>query len=122
MDAAGPLESIALFRIDLELRRPVGTAQGTHRRRPVAYVRVTTTTTEGYGECAALESGTDVDAPFELVWTALEKVGVPRLLAAVRARAGELPPAAQVPLLFGRRAATRAVAAALEMAVLDAEL
>lgn len=116
------LESVELFRADLELRRPVGTAKGAHRRRPVAFVRVRTATAEGWGECAALESGTAVDAPLRVVLDALGRVGVPRLFAAVRARAGALPPAAQVAALFGTGVPTRAVAATLEMAVLDAEL
>lgn len=121
-DSAGVLESIELFREDLVLRRPVGTAQGAHRRRPVAFVRICTQEAEGWGECAALEHGTAVDASFETVWSAFARVAVPRVLAAVRARAGLLPPAAQVAALFGMGAPTRAVAATFEMAVLDAEL
>lgn len=120
--SSGTLESVELFRADLELRRPVGTAQGAHHRRPVAFVRVRTAAAEGWGECAALESGTSVDAPLRVVWDSLGKVGVPRLFAAVRARAGALPPAAQVAALFGTGAPTRAIAATFEMAVLDAEL
>lgn len=121
-ETAGALVAIELFRADLALRQPIGTARGAHRRRPVAFVRVETAEAEGWGECPALETGTAVDAPFDAVWDALGGVGVERLRAAVRARTGTLPPAAQIAALFGTRAPTRAVAATFEMAVLDAEL
>lgn len=115
------LEAVELYRLDLAFRRPVGTAAGTHRRRPVAFLRILTDTGDGWGECAAMEGGTSVDPAFEAVWKAIATTGVDRLRAAADARGGELPPAAQVGPLFGG-GDHAPVAATVEMAVLDAEL
>ncbi len=116
------LRLVELYRVDLAFCSPVTTAAGAHTRRPVAFVRVVAHEAEGWGECAALAEGTSVDPAFDAVLGALEESGVGRLLAAVAARDGELPPASQVPALFGSGPVARFVAATLEMAVLDAEL
>lgn len=116
------LRSVELHRLDFSFREPVGTAAGVHRLRPVAFVRVETDAGEGFGECAALAGGTAVDAPFDVVWNELIETGVPRLVAAARARGGELPSSADVAGMFGSGPAAHATAAVLEMAVLDAEL
>ncbi len=116
------LVGVELFVLELSLRRPVGTAAGTHRRRPLAVVRVVTEDAEGWGECAALAEGTSVDPDLDEVWTTLCSLGAPRLVAAAAARDGELPPAWSVARLFGSGPAARLAGAALEMAVLDAEL
>ncbi len=116
------LRLVELYRVELAFRSPVTTATGVHTRRPVAFVRILAEESEGWGECAALADGTCVDPPFDAVSTALEESGVGRLLAASAARGGELPPAAQVPALFGSGPVAQFVAATLEMAVLDAEL
>jgi o-succinylbenzoate synthase len=115
-------EAIELWRLGLALRRPVGTSAGTHAARPVALVRVIAGGADGWGECGALAEGTSVDPPLDTVWRALADHGVGRLATAARARDGELPPAAVVAHLFDGTATSRMVAAALEMAVLDAEL
>jgi o-succinylbenzoate synthase len=115
------LEGVELYRLDLAFRRPLATAAGTHRRRPVAFLRVLTDGGDGWGECPALEGGTAVDPPFRAVWDALVAGGVPRLQAASTVRQGELPPASQVGSLFGG-AVGAPVSATVEMAVLDAEL
>lgn len=115
------LEAVELHRVDLSLRRPVGTAAGTHLRRPVAFLRLLADGAEGWGECPAIDGGTAVDLPFDAVWGALATTGVARLAAATSARGGELPPAAQVAPLFGGPD-DAPVAATVEMAVLDAEL
>ena len=116
------LRLVELYRVDLAFCSPVTTAAGAHTRRPVAFVRVVAHEAEGWGECAALAEGTSVDPAFDAVLGALEESGVGRLLAAVAARDGELPPASQVPALFGSGPVAHFVAATLEMAVLDAEL
>ncbi len=115
------LEAVELFRLDVAFRRPVVTASGTHRERPVAFLRILTDAGEGWGECPAIAGGTAVDRPFEAVWDALASTGVERLRAAAAARGGAVPPAAQVGTLYGA-ADDAPVAATVEMAVLDAEL
>ncbi len=116
------LEGLELRLLELELRRPVGTAQGAHRQRPVALVRVVTDEADGWGECGALPGGTLVDPPLEDVWPVLTQLGPDRLADAAGARGGKLPPAAQVASLFDAGPVGRLIAATLEMAVLDAEL
>jgi len=115
-------EGLELWRLGLVLRRPVGTAAGTHGARPVVLVRVIADGADGWGECGALAEGTSVDPPLDAVWRALVERGAARLATAARARDGELPPAAVVPHLFDATPTSRMAAAALEMAVLDAEL
>jgi O-succinylbenzoate synthase len=116
------LHGVELRRVDLRFRRPVGTAQGTHHRRPVVYLRVSCEGTDGWGECGALPGGTAVDPPVDEVWRSLVGGGVERLFHATRSRDGSLPPAAEVARLYGSTATGRMVGAAMEMAVLDAEL
>ena len=115
-------EGLELWRLGLALRRPVGTSAGTHRARPVALVRVIADGADGWGECGALAEGTTVDPPLDAVWRALVGRGADRLATAAGARDGELPPAAVVAHLFDATPTSRMAAAALEMAVLDAEL
>ncbi|MGH9108628.1 MAG: enolase C-terminal domain-like protein [Acidimicrobiales bacterium] len=116
------LEAIELYRLDLALQGPVGTAAGEHRRRPVAFVKVVTDAAVGWGECAALSGGTAVDPPLAAVWEQLAGPAARRLVTSARARGGHVPPAAQVARLFDASPPGRMAAAALEMAVLDAEL
>jgi o-succinylbenzoate synthase len=115
-------EALELWRLGLALRRPVGTSAGTHRARPVVLVHVVADGADGWGECGALAEGTSVDPPLDAVWQALVERGAARLATAARTRDGELPPAAVVAHLFDATPTSRMVAAALEMAVLDAEL
>ena len=115
-------EGLELWRLGLALYRPVGTSAGTHDARPVVLVRVIADGVDGWGECGALADGTIVDPPLDAVWQALVGRGVDRLATAARVRDGELPPAAVVAHLFDATPTSRMVAAALEMAVLDAEL
>ncbi|MGH9083459.1 MAG: enolase C-terminal domain-like protein [Acidimicrobiales bacterium] len=114
-------EGLELRLLDLSLRQPVGTAVGVHRHRPVAFARVLTDETEGWGECGALPDGTAVDPPIAEVWPALADAA-DRLADAASARGGSLPPASQVAALFDAGPVGRLVAATVEMAVLDAEL
>ncbi|MGH9091332.1 MAG: hypothetical protein ACRDZR_08155, partial [Acidimicrobiales bacterium] len=87
------LLGLELRLVDLGMRRAVGTAQGPHERRPVAYARVACAGVDGWGECGALPGGTAVDPPLAEVWRGLAGVGVARLFGAAAARGGELPPA-----------------------------
>ena len=116
------LAGIELVRADIPFRGGIATAAGTHRRRPVLFVRVATDEGEGWGECAALAEGTSVDPPLAAVERAAADAAVPRLVAAAAAREGRLPGAPAVPQLFGTSPIDRTLAAAFEMAVADAEL
>jgi O-succinylbenzoate synthase len=116
------LVGVELVRVALSFRTGIGTATGTHRERPLLFVRVVTEEGEGWGECAALAEGTAVDPPLEEVERAAAERGVARMGAASGARGGHLPDAAEVAQLFGTSPADRMVAAAFEMAVTDAVL
>ncbi len=116
------LAGVELRWVELHMRRPVGTAAGTHRDRPLALVRVVTESAQGWGECGALADGTLVDPPIGAVWTKLAGDAVARLFRATRARGGHLPEASRIATLFAGVPVDRMAAAALEMAVLDAEL
>ena len=116
------LEGVELVRVEIPFRRDIGTAAGVHRVRPLLYVRVVTDAAEGWGECAAMATPSAVDPPLGAVDGGPSVRAVERLRAASGARDGELPGAAEVPQLFGSSAADRMLAAAFEMAVVDAEL
>jgi O-succinylbenzoate synthase len=113
---------VELRRVGLALRRGVRTAAGTHGLRPVMYVRVVTDQTEGWGECGALLGGTAADPSVDLVYESLVGGGVARLLTAAAARHGAVPEAVEVARLYNTDAVGKMSAAAIEMAVLDAEL
>lgn len=116
------LRGIEVRRLALELRKQIGTATGAHRSRDVVYVRVVTSTAEGWGECGAMAGGTPADPDLGTVWRVLVGRAPRRLATAARARRGVLPPASQVSVLFDQSGPSRFAASALEMAVLDAEL
>jgi len=119
------VESVEVLRVDLPFLRPVTTAVGVHRHRPLVLVRVAVRTAHGravsgWGECAALADTTydaeDADGAF----ASLTDVLVPALLASLPA-GGDLPsvghledavPPGHVPLAWST----------LEMAVGDAHL
>lgn len=116
------LRRVELFQVELHFHSPVVTAAGVHAVRPVAFVRIETDESEGWGECAALAGRTAVDPSYAIVVRALAETGAERLVAAARARDDELPAASQVAALFGSSPTAHMVAATMEMAVLDAEL
>jgi len=116
------LEGVEVRRVNLRLRRPVGTSAGTHLERPVVFVRVVCDAQEGWGECGALAGGTAVDPTVDQVWRILVGGGAERLIDAVLERGGELPKASQLGTLGEAGPAWRMASAAIEMAVLDAEL
>ena len=113
---------VELHHAQLRFRAPVVTAAGVHAARPVAFLRIETDEGEGFGECAALNASSAVDPAYAQVARALAEAGVERLLDAARARGGQVPAASQVAALFGSGPCARVVGAAVEMAVLDAEL
>ncbi len=116
------LVGVELVRADVPFRAEVGTAAGVHRLRPLLFIRVVAEEGEGWGECAVLAEGTSVDPPLAAVERAAADAAVPRLAAAADARGGHLPSGPEVPQLFGGSPVDRVLAAAVEMAVADAEL
>ena len=115
MHSVARIEAVEVRRLTLPLVAPFHTSRGIEHERPLAVVRVVTSAEEGWGECAALGEPTytseyadgaahvlaDRLAP-RLTGTAVAAADVTRALAPVRGH-----PMAK---------------AALEMAVLDAEL
>jgi o-succinylbenzoate synthase len=114
-----------VYLVALEFRRPVATALGSHRHRPVALVRLLAEgpsgRVEGWGECAALADTTFDVEDADRAFTSLTEDLLPRFAAELAAQGGVLPGPASVadrvhpvgaPLAF----------AALEMAVADAHL
>jgi o-succinylbenzoate synthase len=116
------LVGVELVRVAVSFRTGIGTAAGTHRERPLLFVRVVTEEGEGWGECAALAEGTAVDPPLDEVERVAADRGVTRIGAASDARGGLLPEAAEAAQLFGTSPADRMVAAVFEMAMTDAAL
>ena len=108
--------------MDIPFRTDITTGAGVHSLRPLLFVHVVAEEGEGWGECAALAGGTVVDPPIDEVERAAVERGVPRLCEASRTRGGRLPNGAEVPRIFGSSPVDRMLAAAMEMAVTDAEL
>ena len=124
--------------VELEFRRPVGTAIGSHRRRPLVMVRLVADgpggAVVGWGECAALADTTFDDEDAESAFTSLTQDLIPRLgsrsQAVVRSGSASKSPAGPslpVPgpaLLAEQRQSVGAplAFAALEMAVADVHL
>ncbi|GAA0318637.1 o-succinylbenzoate synthase [Actinoallomurus spadix] len=110
------LTGVELRRISMPLVAPFRTSFGTQTSRDILLVRVTTDAAEGWGECVAmtdpLYSSEYVDAAADV----LRRFLVPAVLAAG-------PPAAHsVAGILAPFKGHRMAKAALEMAVLDAEL
>src|SRR4051794_37509624 len=110
------LESVELRRISMPLVAPLRTSFGTEVNKDALLVRVFTPDAEGWGECVAmgepLYSPEYVDAAQDV----LRRFLLPRLFAA-----GDLTAAAVAPALEPIKGHPMAKAA-IEMAVLDAEL
>jgi O-succinylbenzoate synthase len=110
------LVSVELLRASLPLVSPFRTSFGTQTRREVLLVHVTTPDAEGWAECVAMEeplySSEYVDGAVHVLRTHL----VPRLAAATSLSATRVAPLLHA--VKGHRMAK----AALETAVLDAEL
>lgn len=120
------LLAVQLWLVELPFLRPVRTARGTHRQRPLVMVQVVANASgslvEGWGECAALADTTfdseDVTRSFAL----LEHALVPGLVDLAPVAGARLPRPSE---LAGTRQAApdgTLAYAALEMAVADAHL
>jgi o-succinylbenzoate synthase len=107
----------------LSMREPVYSAGMTHADKTTLFVRLSTEEGSGWGECCAYPGARFPDPTIEDVEPVLVDRAVDRLFSA--SSDGSLPPADRVGALCrggDGSVAGQAVAAALEMAVLDAEL
>lgn len=112
------ITAVELRRIRLPFRTPVRTATGTTAVRDVLLVRVDTTGGEGWGECAALAEPTYTSEYVDGAAAVLRTQLIPRLVAAAGGAVDSGAVGAALAPVRGHRMAK----AALEMAVLDAEL
>lgn len=110
--------AIELVRVELELVHPLITSQGTHDRRPLTLVRITTDTAVGFGECAALAEPTYTSEYADEAETFLREVALPTMLAGGRDADSATAFVARLGAIEGHPMAK----AAIEMALLDAEL
>jgi O-succinylbenzoate synthase len=106
VSSAGRIEAVEVLRLTLPLARPFHTNRGVDHERRLCVVRVVTAEAEGWGECAALNAPGYTHEWADGAADVLERALVPRLLAGDAADDPSSPMAA----------------AALEMALLDAEL
>jgi O-succinylbenzoate synthase len=124
-DSELDVQAVELRVVELGFRRPVRTARGEHRRRPVVLVRVTGTgprgPVEGWGECAALADTTYDSEDVDGAWGNLEGALVPALLQACRTEGRLLGPS-ELGSVRESAPEARLAFAALEMAVADAHL
>ena len=116
------IEGIEVTVAALSLRVPVGGAGLTHSDKTTLFLRVLTEEGSGWGECSAYPNARVPDPTVEAVEPAVVDSIVGRLFAACIG--GQLLPAAAVAATCGPGGSVseHSVAAALEMAVLDAEL
>jgi O-succinylbenzoate synthase len=115
------IRAVELRRLELELVTPLATARGTHRRRPVVLVHVETDDGRGDGECDALaERGyTDEDADGAEATLAADLIP---LLMSYDGRDSEFGTVGEALARLDVVAGHPMAKAALEMALLDAEL
>ena len=111
-----PVEGIELRRVGLPLVAPFRTSFGTQTHRDVLLVRVVTGAAEGWGECVAMADPLYSEEYVDGAVDVLRRFLVPRLAAAGRIDAAAV--AQVLAPVHGHRMAK----AALELAVLDAEL
>ncbi|MFZ0215089.1 MAG: o-succinylbenzoate synthase [Candidatus Dormiibacterota bacterium] len=110
------LRAVELRRVALTLRTRFTTSSGIEHDRDILLVRAFTDAGEGWGECCALSAPLYTSEYVDGAHAVLRDHLLPRLLAA-----GEVPAAGVAPLLRPVRG-HRMAKAAIEMAVLDAEL
>ena len=118
----GTLERIEVFEGKVELATPVGAAHGVHRILPKLFVRVCGSEGEGWGEVAAIDDPVGSDPSLDEVRRHLNEVWVPRVLHASTMRAHGAVESHAISMLGGSSVLDQVTSAALEMAVLDAEL
>jgi O-succinylbenzoate synthase len=120
------LDAVDLWLVELGFARPVQTAQGVHRSRPVVVVRLRGhdggLPVEGWGEGAALADTTYDREDAALSWGTLENSLIPALMDLTAGDGGRLARPSRLEAV--RRAAPTAPLsfAALEMAVADFHL
>src|SRR5438132_3417750 len=110
------IESIELRRIELPLKSPFRTSFGTETLRDILLVHVVTPDAEGWGECVAGMGALYSSEYVEGAQDVITRILVPMLL-----RAGEVD-AARVAEVLRPVKGHRMAKAAIETAVLDAEL
>ncbi|MBO0692929.1 MAG: o-succinylbenzoate synthase [Acidimicrobiaceae bacterium] len=113
---ASTLDAVELVRVRLPLVEPWVTAAGTVTERDALLVRVQVGGVEGWGECVAEAAPTYSSEYVDGAWDVLRRFLIPALLAAEPCAGAEVAPA-----LAGFKG-HRMAKAALEAAVLDAEL
>ncbi len=115
------VEAVELRRVRLPLVRPFVTAVASTTARSSVLVRLLTDGGEGWGECVALDAPLYTSEYVEAAHHALRDHLVPRLLAAGAVAGGEVA-GEEVARVLGPVQGHPMAKAALEMAVLDAEL
>jgi O-succinylbenzoate synthase len=110
------ISGVELRRIRLPLATPFRSALGAHTEREALLVKVSTPDAEGWGECVAMAAPTYTSEYVDSAHHVIRQHLLPRLLARSDVGAGDVGPA-----LAGVRGHPMAKAA-VEMAVLDAEL
>jgi O-succinylbenzoate synthase len=108
--------AVELLRTELPLVRPFRTSFGTDTVREALLVRVESPGSEGWGECVAGSEPLYSSEYLDAAWMTLKRFVVPRLFGA-----GDVT-AEAVQQLTGDLKGHRMAKAAIEMAVLDAEL
>src|ERR1039457_153050 len=116
------IEGIEVTVAAISLRVPVHSAGVTHSDKTTLFLRVLTDEGPGWGECSAHPDARIPDPTVEIVEPSVVDRVAARLFGACDR--GELPPAASVveTCVGGGSVSEQSVAAALEMAVLDAGL
>lgn len=110
------IDSVELRMVELPLVRPFRTSFGTEHTRHALLVHVESPDSEGWGECVAGAEPLYSSEFNAASWIAIEQFFAPRLLAAAEVAA------IGVAGLLGEFKGHRMAKAAVEMAVLDAEL
>ncbi|HUY66927.1 MAG TPA: o-succinylbenzoate synthase [Acidimicrobiales bacterium] len=120
------LHALTLWMTELPLVRPIATAKGIHRSRPLVFVQVLGRShgdaVEGWGECAALGDASYDPEYASVSSEALERTIVPALFEQVVGDAHRLPPPSALDPVRQFASGTPLAFAALEMAVADTHL
>jgi O-succinylbenzoate synthase len=123
---APAVTAVQLWLVELPFLRPVQTAGGTHRSRPLVVVQLLATLhgvpVEGWGECAALGDTSYHHEDVERSFAALEGSLVPALLDQASVDGNRLPPPSGMDAVRGSAPGASLAFAALEMAVADTHL
>jgi O-succinylbenzoate synthase len=117
MTSAPQLEAVELRRISMPLAAPFRTSLGTESTRDILLVRVLGRDFEGWGECTAMDAPLYSPEYVDAAHDTMRRHLIPRLSAAMSRPFGE-----QVAPALAAIKGHRMAKAALEMAVLDAEL